>query len=160
KLAEKGTNSGEGYQRTRLAFGVLLNQYGNAAFLIAKFIGGVSMHRDHARDPGGPHPPVVGAPDKQREAPRFLPEHLLTDRPFHFSPKLLRRLASDRWMHWGSYGAITNPVEYPIHERILAIQRVVLDHALDTDVLARIQNNALKHDADPKVKPLRLAEVF
>jgi hypothetical protein len=160
KLADKGTDSGEGYQRTRLAFGVLLNQYGNATFLISKFIGGVSMHRDHAGDPKGRDPLVVVSPDKQREALRFLQEHILTDRPFRFSPKLLRRLASDRWMHWGSYGAIMNPVEYPIHERILAIQRVVLDHALDTDVLARIQNNALKLDADPKVKPLRLAEVF
>jgi hypothetical protein len=160
KLAEKGADKGEGYQRTRLAFGVLLNQYGNATFLISKFIGGVSMHRDHAGDPGDRDPLVVVPPEKQREALRFLQEHILTDRPFHFSPKLLRRLASDRWMHWGSYGAILNPVEYPIHERILAIQRVVLDHALDNDVLARIQNNALKQDSDSKVKPLQMAEVF
>src|SRR5262249_7535725 len=49
---------------------------------------------------------------------------------------------------------------YPVHERILAIQRVVLDHALDTTVLARIQDNAMRQDSDPKVKPLEMAEVF
>jgi hypothetical protein len=160
KLADKGAGKGEGYQRTRSAFAVLLNQYGNATYLIAKFIGGVAMHRDHAGDPGGRDPLMVVPPDKQREALRFLQDHILTDRPFHFSPKLLRRLASDRWLHWGSYGAIAAPVEYPIYERILAIQRVVLDHALDPEVLARIQNNALRHDSDPKVKPLQMAEVL
>ncbi len=136
KLAEKGSEKGEGYQRTRQAFGLLLSEYGNSAYLIAKFIGGVSMHRDHVGDPSGRDPFVVVPAEKQREALRFLQEHILTDRPFQFSPQLLRRLATDRWMHWGSERGFTGPVEYPIHERILAIQRVVLEHAFDSQVLA------------------------
>jgi hypothetical protein len=159
KLAEKGAGKGEGFQRTRQAFGLLLQEYGNGAYLISKFIGGVSMHRDHVGDPGGRDPFVVVPAQKQREALKFLQEHILTDRPFRFSPKLLRRLGSDRWLHWGTYGAIAGPVEYPVHERILAIQRVVLDHTFDAGVLSRIQNNSLKHE-DSKVPHLKLAEVF
>jgi hypothetical protein len=159
KLADKGAKSGEGFQTTRQAFALLLREYGNGAFLISKFIGGVSMHRDHAGDPKGRDPFIVVDADKQRAALRFLQEHILTDRPFRFSPKLIRRLGSDRWVHWGSYQGIAGRAEYPVHQRILAVQRVVLEHALRGPVLARIQNNALKHD-DAKVKPLEMAEVF
>jgi hypothetical protein len=159
-LAEKGADKGEGYQRTRQAFSVLLQEYGNGAELVARFVGGVSMHRDHAGDPNGRDPIQPVSADKQRAALKFLQEHILTDRPFQFSPKLLRRLAADRWVHWGNTRMVSGPVEYPVHERILAIQRQVLEQALDAGVLARIQNNALKVDRDAKEKPFTIGEVF
>jgi hypothetical protein len=160
ELADKGADKGEGYQRTRQAFGILLQEYGNAAYLISKFVGGVAMHRDHRGDPNERDPVVPVKAEKQRAALKFLQEHILTDRPFQFSPRLLRKLASDRWLHWGNYGALRNPAEYPVHERILATQRQVLNHTLDPEVLARIQNNALEVDRDGKDKPLTIAEVF
>jgi hypothetical protein len=160
KLADKGAEKGEGYQRTRQAFGILLREYGNGAHLISNFIGGVAMHRDHAGDAGGRDPLVVVNPDKQRAALKFLQEHILTDKPFQFSPKLLRRLASDRWLHWGNERTVLRPVEYPIHENILAVQRVVLQHTFNASVLRRIQNNVLKAEKDAREKPLTLAEVF
>ena len=46
----------------------LLREYGNGAFLVSKFIGGVSMHRDHVDDPNGRDPLVVVPPEKQRAA--------------------------------------------------------------------------------------------
>jgi hypothetical protein len=160
KLADKGADKGEGYQKTRQSFATLLREYGNGAFLVSKFIGGVSMHRDHVGDPAGRDPLVVVAPEKQRAALKFVQEHILTDKPFQFSPKLLRQLATDRWMHWGTYNNMMTSVEYPVHERVLAIQRVVLEHALDGGTLSRIQNNALRHDKDQKVKPFELSELF
>lgn len=160
KLADKGASNGEGYQRTREVFATLLQEYGNAAFIISKFVGGVRMHRDHAGDPSARDPFVVTEPAKQREALKFLQQHILTDKPFQFSPKLLRRLAADRWMHWGQGNGVMGSVEYPVHERVLAIQRVVLRHALSGRVLARIQNNTLKADTGAAVKPLAVDEVF
>ncbi|MFO0879173.1 MAG: zinc-dependent metalloprotease [Gemmataceae bacterium] len=160
KLGEKGATPGDGYQRVRQSFSILLNEYGNAAFLVSKFIGGVSMHRDHAGDPGARDPMVVVPPAQQREALKFLQENLLTDRPFQFSPQLLRRLAADRWMHWGNMRTISSPVEFPVHERILQIQAVVLEHTLDAATLARVQNNAAKLDRNPGVEPFKIAEIF
>ena len=52
-LEDRVVDKGEGYQRARLAFNVLLGQYGNGAYLTANFIGGEYMHRDHRADPGG-----------------------------------------------------------------------------------------------------------
>lgn len=157
-LAERVVDKGEGYQRLRVAFGMLINEYGDAAFLVSNFVGGEYIHRDHRGDPNGRDPfvPVKGA--KQREALKFLQDHILNEKPFQFSPELLRRLAAERWMHWGYDRMMFQGVEYPIYSRILAIQRIVLRHALSPDVMTRIQNNALK--AEKEDQPLTAAEVF
>src|SRR5439155_744744 len=95
---------------------------------------------------------------KQHEALKFLQDHILNDKPFQFTPELLRKLAADRWRHWGNERMAFTGVEFPLYERILAIQRVVLEHAFDPDVLSRIQNNALKTEKGDE--PLTMAEVF
>jgi hypothetical protein len=160
KLADRPVKEGEGYQQTRTIFKTLLQEYGNGAFLISKFVGGVQMHRDHPGDPNARDPFVVVDPEKQRAALKFLQDNILTDRPFQFSPKLLRRLAAKRWMHWGVGMEVMQPLEFPVHERVLAIHRVVIGQMLNGRVLARVQNNTLKADANAKSKPLSVAEVF
>jgi Met-zincin/Domain of unknown function (DUF5117) len=157
-LADRTVDKGEGYQRTRMTFGVLLQQYGNAAHLISNFVGGEYLHRDHRGDPNGrdPQEPVKG--DKQREALAFLEQHLFNEGAFQFSPQLLRRLGPDRWSHWGNERAAMNRVEYPLNERVLAIQKTALDHLFDSSVLARLQNDALQADKDDR--PLSVAELF
>lgn len=157
-LGEKGADKGEGYQRTRQAFSMLLGQYGNSAYLVVAHVGGEYVHRDHNGDPSGRDPMVPVRAAKQREALKFIQENILSDKPFQFSPQLLRRLAADRWLHWGNDHIFFSGVEYPVHERVLAIQRVSLNHVFDPAVLRRIQNNALKADADEQ--PLTVAEVF
>jgi hypothetical protein len=157
-LADRVVDKGEGYQRARNAFRLLLNQYGNAAYLVVFYVGGEYMHRDHRGDPKARDPfvPVKGA--KQREALKFLQDHILNDKPFQFTPELLRKLAADRWLHWGNERMAFSAVDFPLYERILAIQRIVLEQAFDPDVLSRIQNNALK--AEKSDEPLTMAEVF
>ena len=56
---------------------MLLQQYGNGAHLVANFVGGEYMHRDHRGDPNGRDPLVPVKGDKQREALKFLQEHIL-----------------------------------------------------------------------------------
>lgn len=157
-LEDRVVDKGEGYQRARQAFNVLLGQYGNGAYLTARFIGGEYAHRDHRADPGGRDPFVPVQADKQREALKFLQEHILSEKHFQFSPRLLRRLGASRWMHWGSEMSMFGSVDYPLHQRILAIQRIVLEQVFDPSVLTRIQNIALK--ADKEEKALTIAEVF
>ncbi len=157
-LQDRVVDKGEGYQRARTAFAMLLMQYGNGAHLVANYIGGEYANRDHRGDPSGRDPFIPVKADKQREALKFLQEKILSDRPFQFSPELLRKLAADRWWHWGNDTAIMQPVEYPVHERVLMIHRVVLNHLFSTAVLTRIQNNSLKTDKGEK--PLTIAEVF
>ena len=156
-LEERVVEKGEGYQRMRQAFAMLLGQYGNAAHLSANYIGGEYAHRDHRGDPSGRDPFVPVKADKQREALKFLQQHILTDKPFRFSPQLLRRLAVDRWSHWGNDNSF-RPVDFSVQQRVLDIQRVALRQVFAPRVLARIQNNVLK--ADKGEQPLKLAELF
>ena len=110
----------------------LLQQYGNAAFLAAQYVGGEHVHRDHKGDPNGPRP--VRAGHGRRSSGRrckFLQDHILTDKPFSFPPELLRKLAADRWLHWGNEQAFFGGVDFPVNDRVLGIQRVVLREPAD-----------------------------
>jgi hypothetical protein len=158
-LDGKIVKDGESWARVRRAFSVLVGQYGNATYLASSFIGGQSVTRDFKGGEGA-HDPVTPIPgEKQREALTFLAKTMLTGDAFHFSPALLRRLTTENWYHWGSesmfYGG---GVDYPIYDRVLAIQRIVLNRCFDPAVLTRLENQALQ--ANPDAKPLQMAEVF
>src|SRR5262249_25542325 len=122
------------------------------------FVGGEYLYRDHRGDPNGRDPlqPVKG--DKQREALAFLVQHMFSDQAFQYSPQLLRRLGPDRWLHWGNEGPAAARIEYPLNEKVLAIQKTALDHLFDAQVLSRLQDDALQADKDDH--PLTIAELF
>lgn len=157
-LADRVVENGEGYQRTRVAFTRLLQQYGDGAFLASGFVGGEFVYRDHKGDPKGRDPFVPVAAVKQREALKLLQERILTDKPFGFPPELLRKLAADRWIHWGTEQAFFAGVNFPLNDRILGIQRVCLRELLNDSTLNRMQDLSAK--ADKAENPLAIAEVF
>ena len=137
-LADKASAKGEGFQRhARRALPSPCSSTATALTWCRISSAGVHYHRDHKGDPNGrdPFQPVKG--DKQREALKFLEEHILSDKAFQFSPQLLRRLGADRWSHWGNERTGMLAVEFPVNERILSIQRLVLYHLLDRGVLQR-----------------------
>ena len=108
-----------------------------------------------------PHDPITPvSSNKQREALMLLSEQVLSDKAFQFSPDLLRKLASERWYHWGNESLFFfgGGVDFPIYQRILSIQKIVLGQCLAADTLARLQNQELQ--ADPGSKPLTMAELF
>ncbi|QEL17355.1 zinc-dependent metalloprotease [Limnoglobus roseus] len=157
KLADKAVENGESYSRLRLAFNHVMQSYGNAAFLTARHVGGIVVNRDFKGDPNGRDPLVPVKADKQREALTFLKDNILTDKPFAFPPELLRKLVVQKWSHWGTKMSFGGG-EYPVNEKVLAIQETVLDELLDGGTLARLQNSARMVGKDEK--PVMIAEVF
>jgi hypothetical protein len=157
-LDEKVVKDGESWARTRRAFAILLSQWGDGATLASQYIGGQSVSRDHKADKDARDPimPIAGA--KQRECLKFLTDAILSDKSFQFSPGLLRRLGNERWYHWGSNSFAGPGVDISVLERILGIQKIVLSHALNSQTLARIENQQLQ--ANPGADPLRIDEVF
>ena len=154
-LATKIVDEGEGYQRARVAFEMLLSQYGNGAYLIAKYVGAEHANRDHKGDPSARDPLVPVSPAKQREGLKFLQDHIFSDKPFNFPPDLLRKLAVERWYHWGTGYSST---DFPLYNRVLNIQKVALNQLLSPRVLQRVLTNSIKTDKD--AKPLTVAEIF
>ncbi|REK09022.1 MAG: DUF5117 domain-containing protein [Planctomycetota bacterium] len=142
-LLEESTEDGEGYQKARQAFGVLLGNHGRAMYFVSRYVGGMYVHRAHKGDADAPPPFVVVEPAKQREALALLEEQVFSDKPFDFPPELYNHLASSRWSHWGS--DVPLRTEFPVHEVISMWQDRVLEKLLSSLTLERI------HDAELQV---------
>src|SRR5262249_29144389 len=139
-LDDRVVKDGDSWARTRRAFQLLLQQWGDGATLAAQYIGGQSVSRDHKADKDA-HDPIVPVPgSKQRECLKFLVDSILSDQAFQFTPALLRRLGTERWTHWGTSAVEGATVDISVLERILAIQKIVLSHCLGSATLARLQN--------------------
>jgi hypothetical protein len=158
-LDARVVKDGESWARTRRAFSILLEQWGDGATLASQYVGGQAVSRDHKADKDA-HDPIVPVPGaKQRECLKFLTDAVLSDKSFQFSPALLRRLGTERWSHWGSSGgAFGSGVDISVLERVLGIQKIVLAQCLSASTLARIENQQLQ--TEPGADPLRIDEVF
>ena len=156
-LDQKVVKDGDNWSRNRRAFGILLSQYGNGADLVSSYIGGQQVSRDHKGDKDARDPVVPIPGDKQRECLKFLVENILSDKAFQFSPATLRRLGTEKWMDW-SGSAFTAAVDFPVLQRVLAIQKIALAQCLDGGTLTRLQNQELQ--AEPNANPLKMDEIF
>jgi hypothetical protein len=155
-LDQRVVKDGESWARLRTAFLTCISQYGNGAALASEYIGGHSIHRDF-KGTDKAHDPVTPVPGaRQREALKLLVDRILSDKAFHFSPGLLRKLMTESWQDSGFYFYLDS--DYPIYRLILSLQEIVLDHCLDSSVLQRIQNQEMQ--CEPGSDPLKIAEVF
>ncbi|MCE9608400.1 MAG: zinc-dependent metalloprotease [Planctomycetia bacterium] len=145
-LVDRVTKTGDGYQRARQAFGVLLGNYGSSLFFASRYVGGIYTNRDHKGDPNARPPFVVVPAEKQRAALKLLSERMLSDKPFAFPPDQYNYLASTRWNHWG----VRSPerTDYAVHDVILMWQQRVLDQLLSSLTLKRLHDAELKIPSD------------
>jgi hypothetical protein len=146
KIVDEVTKEGDGYQKARRAFGVLLGNHGQAMYFASRYVGGLYVNRSHKGDKDGQPPFVVVEAAKQREALGLLEEQVFNDKPFQFPPDLYNRLASTRWLHWGSDIAVRP--DYPVHEVISLWQQRILSQLLSSLTLERLHDSELKLAAD------------
>jgi hypothetical protein len=145
-LVDRVLKEGEGYQKARRVFGVLLGNYGQAMFMAGRYVGGVEVNRDHKGDPNGRAPFVVVPAAKQREALALMEQQVFNDKPFQFPPELYNYMAASRWNHWGVNEA--QRLDYPVHEVIALWQDRVLQQLLSSTTLTRLHDSELKIAAD------------
>lgn len=145
-VVERITDDGEGYQKARRAFGILLSTHGRSLFFASRYIGGVYINRDHKGDPDARPPHVIVEAAKQREAMKALEEQVFNDEPFQFPPELYSYMASSRWNHWGT--RYTSRQDYPVHEYILMWQERILSQLLSSLTLTRLHDSELKIPAN------------
>ena len=143
-VVEKSVEEGEGYQRARQAFGLLLSEYWRTAIYASRFPGGVYVHRDHKGDKDARPPFQVVEADKQRNAMELLVDSAFAS-PEYDGP-MLNFLSASRWSHWGQ--SSTDRLDYPIHETTLRMQRMILGQVLSSRTLQRLHDNEVKIDDD------------
>ncbi len=157
-MESKLLKPGDGYQTLRRAFSPAFNSSGQAMFMAAKYIGGVSHYRDHFGDPGGrlPFQPVTAA--KQKEALTLLRKNLFSTEAFKFPPQLLNKLAAERDSDYFPRRSAPGRFDVPIHQLVLSLQQAVLNRLLHPVTLSRILDSEVK--SEPPGQEFRLSELF
>lgn len=150
KVLERSVEDGDGYQRARQAFGMLLSEYWRSAAFAARFPGGVLVHRDHKGDPNQRTPFEVVDANQQREAVKLLSETAFGTH--EYDPKLLNHLAASRWSHWGMTSL--SRLDYPIHDIVSMMQGQLLSQLLSGRTLTRLHDSELKVAKDQDVYTL------
>lgn len=144
KLLERTVENGEGYQKLRQAFGMMLNEQFRTASFVGRLPGGIYVHRDHKGDNNARTPFKVVEPAQQRAAMKLIVEQGFAAPKF--DPALLNSLASTRWLHWGQ--RTTTRIDYAINDTINQFQNSLLSQLTQESTLNRIQDGELRVPAN------------
>ena len=156
-IPEWGVEDGESYSRLRRAFDVVLGTYGYVGRFAARFVGGVHVNRDYKGDPDGRPPFEVVDVEIQRAALKLVCDEIFSDKNYQFDPELINKLGAGRFWHWDSdqFNLFT---DYPLHDRVRAIQWWSLFTMLNPFTLNRIYNAELQVDSDEEA--MTITELF
>ena len=149
---------GESYSILRRNFTRGLNEAGQGAVYASKYIGGLTTLRDRVGSGRQPLMPVDAT--KQRAALSMLAAEVLSADSFNFSPAFLRRMSISTFDidDAQELGRPAPPIDLPIDQQVLGLQRGVLDTLMSPAIAQRLLNNAAKVD-DPK-QALKLSELY
>ena len=143
-------------QALRRAMDTALGEYGRAAGMAVKYLGGSYVSRVERGQPleKDPVAPVPAA--KQREALAFLSDAVWAANAMSAPPALLSRLAPNRWSHWGmGQGTFAERQDYAWSDRVLAVQTTMLNAVTQPALLARME------EAENRTaSPYRMSEHF
>jgi hypothetical protein len=136
-LVQKYSRPGETYHELRSAYLILSGQQSNAATVISRYVGGVYVDRAVFGQPGATQPftPVSRADQKRA---------MLALERFVFSPDAFKapaELYAHLQMQRRGFEFFGNTEDPKIHERVLNMQRGVLNHLLNQRVMTRITDS-------------------
>jgi hypothetical protein len=145
RLEERELPAGESYSVLRRRFLTGFNQLGMAMASAAKYVGGAEVLNDFSGSARMPVTPVPAA--KQREALGTITDGLLRSDSFKVSPNFMRKLVSDRLerdaLYMSNPQAIPATVELALPDRVLAVQRDVLNRLMSPVVARRVIENSV-----------------
>ena len=145
-LESKLEQPGKRYQKLRFAFNGAFGELALAMMSASKYVGGIYHNRDHIGDPGNRSPYVPVPAKDQRRALELLKTNAFGPDAFKFSPRLLNKLAIDRdWTFEGDVWRVQR-LDYPVHQRVLALHRGLLDRLFHPILLSRLQDLEVKYE--------------
>ena len=154
----RSLKDGENYAVLRRNFNRGLFEVQHSAQQAAKYVGGLTLHSDHAGSGRTPLEPVPAA--KQRAALNLLAVTVLSADSFRFSPGFLSRLAITDYDIDDArvLGRNVPTVDVAVDQQVLEVQRSVLAPLMGPDIAQRLLNNELKV-RDP-ADALTVAELY
>lgn len=133
---------GESYHELRTAFSSLMRVYGRATEVVSRFPGGVLVDRSfHGQEGAAPVPFTPVTADKQREAMKALDSNLFSAGALSLPPDLVATLQMQR--RGFNFFDLESNEDPKVHERVLGMQKRVLDQLLHPKTLARVVDSEL-----------------
>jgi len=150
RLEQREMREGESYAVLRRRFLTGFAQLGMAMASAAKYVGGAEVVNDFS---GTPRMPVTPIPaKKQREALAAITSGLLKSDSFKVSPDFMRKLVSDRLerdsLYLSNPQAVPATVELALPDRVLTVQRDVLNRLMSPVVARRVIENGVRSGKD------------
>jgi hypothetical protein len=146
RLIDKFVKDGESWAKARKGYELTLAMQVRSQSMMANWIGGAFIHRDHKGSKGN-RPPIEPVPAAtQRDALRWLIETTFRDESFGLTPKILERIKGDHLMSDESMFRMQEQT-FPIHDRIMGIQSSVLTMLMNPTTLRRVYDNELTLDS-------------
>ena len=146
RLEQRQLPAGESYSVLRRRFLTGFTQLGMAMASAAKYVGGAEIINDYSGSARTPVTPIPAA--KQREALATIADGLLKSDSFKVSPTFMRKLVSDRLerdsLYLSNPQAIPATVELALPDRVLTVQRDVLNRLMSPVVARRVTENGVR----------------
>jgi hypothetical protein len=137
ELITKYSKPGQSYHELRSAYLILSAQQSNAANVVSRYVGGVYVDRAVVGQPGATRPFTPVSRADQKRAMRTLERYVFSPDAFKAPGTLYAHLQMQRRGF-----EFSNTTEDPkIHERVLNIQRGVLNHLLHARVMTRVTDS-------------------
>jgi hypothetical protein len=148
RLVTKFVTDGESWSKARRGYELTLGLQMKALSMMANWIGGAYVRRDHKGDKGDRAPLEAVAAVTQREALKWVVENTFTDEAFHLSPALVQRMKTDALVTDESMSFRMDEATFPVHDRVMGMQSSVLTMLMNPTRLRRIYDNESLADRD------------
>jgi len=153
RLIDKFVKQGDSWSKVRRGYDLTLALQTKAVSMMAKWIGGVYVHRDKKGDKNGRVPLEVVDAQQQREALKFVIDNTFRDDVYGLSPELLSHMTVDKWLDGGFFAALVDPA-WPVHDKIMGLQASTLTMLMNPSTLQRIYDNEFRVAAERDVLTL------
>ncbi len=138
-LIIKFSDRGKSYQPLLDAFNIVLRERGIASRVISRHVGGVYVERSVVGQRGSKKPFTIVSYEDQKKAMKELEENLFHPNAFSFPKNIFEKVLPQR----RGFNHMSTTEDYKIHDRILSIQKDVLNHLLHPKVLKRISDTSV-----------------
>lgn len=139
RLIEKFVKDGQSWSRARKGYEMTLAVQTRSLSMMSAWLGGAFVNRDKKGDPGNRAPIDVVPVKDQREALQFVLENSFRDECYGLTPDLLRRMSVDKWLD--QFTSAFEESTWPVHDRIMGIQAMILTRLLNPGTLGRVYDN-------------------
>lgn len=138
-ILDKFVDEGDSWSQARRGYEMTLILHIRALSMMANWIGGSHIYRDHKGDKDGRLPIEVVSAEKQREALKFVIEKGFDEKAFGLSPELIKHMTVAKW--WDDPASIFADPAWKIHDIVSAIQTASLSMIMTPSTLRRLYDN-------------------